>query len=261
MKSEFIKYIKSKKFVIVFIVLMLLSIAESVDTFYYTKIIDFYGININPAFISILSNNNNIKFTCILSWLMPIYLILSYCDKYNIERKRGMQNVYLTKMTRKKHFFVKMGISFINPFILVGIPVLFNLLTNISFLYGGNCFMDMETFSLEVAGSYLITCMAHPYITYLLYLLSYLVICGILSCVCQSICIITRDNKISYVLCLALWMVYFTDPMFSVAPALQPFVFEYRLIDGIKGAIYFCVPAIVIIIIAYIISMGRKDEI
>lgn len=261
MKSEFLKYIKSKKFIIVFIVLMLLSIVESVDTYYYTKIIDFYGININPAFISILSNNNNIKYTCILFWLMPIYLILSYCDKYNIERKRGMQNVYLTKMSRKKHFFVKMGISFINPFILVGIPVLFNLLTNISFLYGGNAFMDMETFSLDVAGKYLTTCIAHPYITYLLYSLSFLVICGILGCVCQSICIITRDNKISYVLCLVFWMIYFTDPKFSVSMAMQPFVFEFTFIDGVMGAAYFCVPAIVIITTAYIISMGRKDEI
>jgi len=105
MKSEFIKYIKSKKFLVVFIVLMILSIVQSVDTFYYTKIIPFYGNN--PPFISILCNNNNIKYTSILTWLMPIYLILAFCDKYNIEKKRGLHNLYLTRITRKKHFFVK----------------------------------------------------------------------------------------------------------------------------------------------------------
>lgn len=261
MKSEFIKYIKSKKFLIVFIVLMILSIVQSVDTFYYTKIIDFYGININPAFISILSNNNNIKYTCILFWLMPIYLILSYCDKYNIEKKRGLHNLYLTKMSRKKHFFVKMGIAFINPFILVGIPVLFNLLTNISFLYGGNSFFGFESYPREQLEVFEYYPMEHPYITYLLYFLSFLVINGVLSCMCQSICIITKDNKISYVLCLALWMVYFTDPVFSVDAAIHPFTFEYPLSWCISSAAFFCIPAIIIIIIAYIISMGRKDEI
>ncbi len=44
MKSEFIKYIKSKNFLVVFIVLMILSIVQSVDTFYYTKIIPFMAI-------------------------------------------------------------------------------------------------------------------------------------------------------------------------------------------------------------------------
>ena len=259
MKSEFIKYIKSKKFLVVFIVLMILSIVQSVDTFYYTKIIPFYGNN--PPFISILCNNNNIKYTSILTWLMPIYLILAFCDKYNIEKKRGLHNLYLTRITRKKHFFVKMGISFINPFIVAGIPVLFNLLVNTSFLYGGNGFEGMEHFSREDMSNYLYICLHHPYITYLLYVLSFLVICGILSCVCQSICIITRDNKISYVLCLAFWMLYFTDYRFSVAPSIQPLVYEYLFIDAVRGAVCFCVPAIIIIITAYIISMGRKDEI
>ena len=261
MKSEFIKYIKSKKFILVFIVLMILSIVQSVDTFYYTRITDFYHSDANPAFISILSNNNNIKYACILFWLMPIYLMLAYCDKYNIERKRGIHNVYLTKMSRKKHFFVKMGISFINPFIVVGIPVLFNLLTNISFLYGGNSFFGFEIYTREELELYAYYPMQHPYISYLLYFLSFLVIGGILSCVCQSICIITRDNKISYVLCLVFWMLYFTDSSFSVAVAIQPFTFESPLNLCIRSAIYFCVPAIIIIIIAYIISMGRKDEI
>ncbi len=261
MKAEFLKYIKSKKFLMMFIVLMILSIVQSVDTFYYTKIIDFYHSDANPAFLSILSNNNNIKFTLILNWLMPIYLTLSYCDKYNIERKHGMQNIYLTKMNRKKHFFVKMGISFINPFILVGTPVLFNLLTNISFLHGGSSFFGFETYSREQLEIFEYYPMEHPYITYLLCFLSFLVICGILGCVCQSICIITRDNKISYVLCLILWMLYFTDSRFSVDATISPFTFEYRLIDGIRGAVCFGVPAIIIIITAYIISMGRKDEI
>lgn len=260
MKYEFFIYIKSRNFLIVFIVLTILSVIQSVDSIYYTKIIDFYG-DVQPAYISILCNNNNIKYTCILFWLMPIYLIFSYCSKYNIERKSGVNNIILTKKTKKKNFFDKMAISFINPFILVGIPVIINLLINVSFLHGNNGFMDLEYYDRELLNDFFYTCMHHPYATYLLYMLSFLVVCGILGCVCESICMITKDNKISYILCLTLWMIYFTSSTFTVAEAIQPLVFEYTLKGALLSYVYFALPALLIIILAYIITIFKKDEI
>ncbi|MFR5876107.1 MAG: hypothetical protein ACLUFN_06420 [Eubacterium sp.] len=258
-KEEFHKIFKSKKSNIALIILCIVVIVQSIDSIIYTY--QGFYLDVHPAFISILTNENNVKYGAIFDWIMPIFLIISYCDKYITEKKLGILNVYLNKVGRRKFYFSKLFTAFLHPAILCGIPLLLNLCINTIFLHGGTKFFDLENYSIDIIGSYLYNCIRHPYITYFGYIISFIIVMGLLNVVCQSICIIFNDVKISYIIAIAVWLIYFADPVFSISDALQPFAVEYTLTTGLISIGYFFPVVLLFSVISYISFVVKKDEI
>lgn len=259
-KEELFKIYKSDKAKIVFFLITVIAIMSSIDSIINSGFGDkFYG-NAHPAYISILGDKHLVSVELIIYWFMPIFLIFGYCEKYVIEKKKGISNIYLTKISRNKLFWSKIITSFLFPYIICLIPLLLNLLLNIIFLQGGTEFGGLEDYTLDELGKFAYNCLQHPYATYFGYLFSFLLVCGLLGIFCQNVCMIFNDNKIAYVICIALWDASFSSPITSPNDAMQAFEPEFSIKSGlISIAIVFSF-TFVTTIINYALTAVKKDE-
>lgn len=263
-KSEFIKIFKSKKAWIVFAIIMIIAVVDSYFAIFVESkpeyIHELYGQN-NPAYFSLISGSHNYSLLTIYLYLMPIYLMLAYCDRYVKERKCGITLMQCTKQGRKKYFFSKTTVAFLFPFILFGIPNLVNILINTIFLYGGTNFAGMQNWTIEELENFLFYCVRHPYTTYFIHLLMNLIVYGLLSVMCQSLCFIFKDNRIVYLLSLTIWIgLYFSSRKIGIGYVVQPFISLY--IEPIINSFLAFLPAAFIpMAIAYYCVVKKKDEI
>lgn len=263
-KSEFIKFFKSKKAWIVFVILIIIAVADSfLAIFVESKpeyIDSFYGQN-NPAYFSLIAGCHFYSLIRIFLYMMPIFLMLAYCDTYVKERKCGVTLMQCTKQGRKKYFLNKTAVAFLLPFILVGIPNLVNILINTIFLHGGTNFAGLQTWTREDMGEVMFFSINHPYTTYFIFLLMNLIVYGLLSVMCQSLCFIFKDNRIVYLLSLTIWIgLYFSSRRIGIAYVLQPFVC-IRLSPIIYSFLAFLPAAFIPMAIAYYCVVKKKDEI
>lgn len=263
-KSEFLKFFKSKKAWIVFIIILILAIADSfLAIFVESKpeyIDSIYGQN-NPAYFSFISGCHFYSLLKIFLYMMPVFLMLAYCDTYVRDKKSGISLLQSTKQGRKKYFFSKITVAFLFPFILVGIPNLINILINTIFLYGGTNFGGIQTWTREDMGEVFFFSINHPYTTYFIFLLMNLIVFGLLSVMCQSLCFIFNDNRIVYLLSLAIWIgLYFSSRIIGIGYVVQPFVC-LRLSPIIFSFLAFLPSAFIPMAIAYFCVVKKKDEI
>ncbi len=263
-KSEFLKIFKSKKAWIVFIILIIIAVADSFFAIYVESnpknYNEYVGIN-NPAYMSLISGSHTYTLIQIFHYLMPIFLMLAYCDTYVKERKCGVALMQCTKQGRRKYFLNKTAVAFLFPFILVGIPNLINIFINTIFLHGGTNFAGMQTWPREDMGEVIFFSINHPYTTYFIFLLMNLIVYGLLSVMCQSLCFIFKDNRIVYLLSLTIWVgIYFSSRDFAIGYILQPFVcFDFPYI--IYAFLAFLPAAFISMAIAYYCVVKKKDEI
>lgn len=258
--AEINKIIKSLKVKLSFVVLILIAIIQSIDAIINSGFERLYG-NSNPAFISLLSNNTNIKYTLIYLWIIPIILILSFANNYNLEKKIGMKNIFLVKIKRNQYFSSKILISFIYSFFICLIPLVINLIINYVFLHGGNSFFSLESYSSNEIGEYLYYCIRHPIITYIGYMISTSFTVGLLGVFCQCVCIIADDNKLPYIIVFAVWILYFSNTSLAIGDAFVPFCIEYSLKSGLESILAFIPMVIIGIVLSYIFCVVKKDEI
>lgn len=255
LKAEITKTFKSVKSIIVFIIMNFFGIAASFEAAFRGLTTDEH-----PTIVSLLANGTWSQYRNIYIWFMPVFLILAYCEKYITERKKGMVNVYLSKISKKNFFLKKIFCSFTVSAIFSGVPVLLNLIINIILMHNGTEFLGLETYSKEILGEYLYNSMQHPYLCWFLYFISFVFVMGLLGAMCEAFCFIFKDNKLAYIVSLALWMINFATPAICINDAIQPLQPETTIESGLIGYMYYLPMVLIPIIIAYIIIVVKKDE-
>lgn len=253
--AEITKTFKSAKSIIVFIIMNFLGVAASLEA-------AFRGATTgnHPTMVSLLANGTWTQYRNIYIWFMPVFLILAYCEKYITERKKGIVNVYLSKTNKKKFFFSKILSSFIISAIFSGVPLLINLGMNIVLMHNGTGFLGLEEYSKEALGEYLYNSMQHPYLSWFLYFISFVLVMGLLGTMCEAFCFIFRDSKLAYIVSLALWMINFATPAICINDAIQPLQPESTIENALIGYMYYLPMVFIPIIIAYISIVVKKDE-
>lgn len=163
----------------------------------------------------------------ILTWLMPLFVLLLCSDNYVAEHGRKYSQIMMTHVGRKKYVLHKYISSFIigAGWFAVGIAV--NFLGAFVLFRGGKSFSLSLNFLEEIASESDIFIYTHPYLIYFLYSISAVLIAGICSVLCRSIAFLAKKYKYTYFAAFALWMLLVISP-FSVANLFQPFT-EYGL--------------------------------
>ncbi len=211
---------------------------------------------IHPAKASYLSGSSEGHLTqIILLWLLPLFALNLFSDRYISEYSRGYVNAILARTSRKKYYFGKIITSFIIPFGVYLICVLVNFgLTQIVFYEGYN-FKGMEVFSEQ--GGWFAFMYESPNLAYLIYALATAVAAGLCGVICQCVAFLTKKYVITYLITFFIWMamVMMDD---SITYLMQPFT-EYGLEYMIRsGAILLGVTLICIVIMAA--AKVKKDE-
>lgn len=263
-KSEFMKFFKSKKAWIVFLIILFIAVLDSFLALYleckpenYNELV---GVN-NPAYFSLIAGCHISSILKVYHYPMPLYLTLAYCSSYIKEKRDGVTILQYTKQGRKKYFFSKMTVAFLVPIFIIGIPNLVNITINSVYLYGGTNFSSMQKMSTYEIGELLYFCVHHPYTTYFVFLFLNIFICGLLSVMCQSFCFIFKDNRIVYLLSIALWIgVFFSSRVIGMGYVLQPFVC-IRIGPIINTIIAFIPFVFIPAVISYFCIVKKKDAI
>ena len=258
-KEELIKNFKSTKFKVVLAFLLVLAVIESIDAIYYVHT-GFYG-DAHPAFVSLLANNNNVHYGSIFIWLMPIFLTLSYCDKYNIERKKGINSIYLSKLSRKRIYFSRLAAAFINAVCITAVPLIINLFINMIFMHGNIGCFGQEDWTLEMAGPFYYYSSQYPYIAWLVFDFMAVIIFGFLGILCQGLCIALKDNRFAYIVCFAIWMVYFSGGNLYLYYIIGPFGDEFNLSMFFEAWAQLLIVVFIGAALGYFVSVVKKDEI
>lgn len=258
-KANFYIILKSVKTKVAFLTFLLISLIQCMDSVYFSGFERGYG-DVNPAFISLLSNNNTVQYLLVFLWLMPILLVLSFTNNCNIEKKTGIRNIYISKSSRKSYWVSKIIVSFVYSFAICCIPLVVNVLINILFLYEGNYFFMLETYPEDVIGEYVYFSVRHPYLVYSGYILSTSLVIGLLGVFCQSVCFIVNDEKLSYIIVFAIWILYFSDTRFAIGDAFVPFRVESSIQSGLSSIYSFLPTVVVSSVISYFVTVVKKDE-
>ncbi len=257
-KHELIKTFHSKRSIIIFIILMVISIADNIVGILQTGP-DGYCYNIHPAFVSLLSGQAGLICYALYIWIMPITLMLLYCDRSVNEKRIGITSMYLTKIGRKKFFRSKILMSFLLPFIYCAVPLITNLIIYIIFLHDGTSFFGLEKMKINEIGSFFFNSIHNPYITWIVYLFLAMFMFGLLGIMCQSVSLITNDNKTSYIVNFAIWITFFCSD-YNMTMIIQPYT-EYDYVYALKTFLCFLPFVLVSLFLAYIRTVVRKDEI
>ncbi len=260
-KNEFKKIFKSKKSRIVFIFLIVFAVADSILAAIECRRELASDLYAHPVYFTLIGGGRAYSVVSLIYYFMPVFLILSYCDKYIKELKNGIIPVYYTKIGRKKYFFSKTITAFLHPFMLCGIPYILNFAINSVIFHGGTDFSSMQTWPRDVLEERLYFSINHPYVIYFSFLLISLIVYGLLSVMCQSICFILKDNKLTYIVSLLIWIgIYFSNKNIAISLVLQPFVI-FDWLPTIKAFFIFLPAVIIPLITACFCVIRKKDEI
>lgn len=257
-KQELIKTLRSPKGIGIFLYFLFAALGDNILGLSQT------GKNgalfeIHPAYLSLLSGQSGLVFYALFIWILPIPLMILYCDKYVNERKRNITNIYLTKATRSKVFFSKISVSFLLPGIYCGIPLLVNLLISILFAHNGTSFFGLESIEIDDFGRFLYFGVHHPYIMWFGYFAVALIVFGLLGIMCQCVAMIIKENKIATIVSFAIWMSLFCSK-YNITMMIQPYT-EYDYSYGLKTALLFCPFVIIAFAGAYILTVVKKDAV
>lgn len=221
--------------------------------------------NVHPTFISLLSGQSALVFYALFFWIFPITITLLYCGRYAQENKSHMNYIYISKAGRRKCFASKLACSFIVSTVCTGIPLVINLIISILFLNGGTSFLGFEElkasdFLANGHGSeFLYYCFHHPYVAWLVYFIITILVMGLAGIMSQCIAMISKDIKITLSVSFAIWISLFSIK-YDITMAIQPFT-EYGLDFGIKALAIYIPIVIASVVLSYIFTVVKKDEI
>ena len=84
-KQEFFKILKSPKSLLTYILICAISIGDSVYAILNSGESGMFG-NSHPAMVSLFSAQTTVITRIAFFWVMPVYLMLFYADKYAVEK-------------------------------------------------------------------------------------------------------------------------------------------------------------------------------
>ena len=259
--AELYKVFKSWKSRIVIILAALLGILHTIDSIFYTGT-DKKSLNpYHPAFASFLNGiSANGKYRTYFLWIMPIFLIFAYCDRYVSEKKKNMDIIYCSKIEKKQYFISKLATAGIVAVIINLIPNIISIIMTSIFLHGKNGFMDVEKWSLKDVGTFNYWCIHHAYAAYAVFLLSNVIVMALLAIICQSIIFIIEDAKLAMLIVTAIWMgVYFGNNYFFIGFILQPFIDESSLTSFVVHWLRY-IPLVIVCVLPAYFKVVKKSE-
>lgn len=242
--------------------LMLVAFADNIMGVMQTRGSGQFGgfSGAHPMYMSLLSGQAYAGLYSLFFWIAPVTITLLYCWRYIQERKNHMNYVYLSKVGRKKYFLSKLSCSFVVPVIYFGIPLVVNLLVAMICLNGGTSFLGLEEFGVydydSMSRHYLVT---HPYIAWSVYFTVALLVLGLAGVMTQCIGMLSKDIKVTLLVSFAIWISLFSIK-YDLTMAIQPFT-EYGVVCMGKALLAYVPIVIVTVILAYIFTVVKKDEI
>lgn len=263
-REELYKFFKSWKSWVIIAITLILSMLHTFDAIFYTGTSDVKMNNYHPTCASFL-NGVSAKgaYRTYFLWIMPVLLVLAYCGRYASEKKRNIDITHFIRCGgRKEYFKAKMKMAGLVGIIINIIPNIISIALTFIFLHGKNGFIDIERWSEKEAGHFTYWCVHNPYITYLIFLMSNLIIAALLSMMAQSIVIIFEDSRLAMLVITAMWMgIYYGNQYFFIGYAMQPFVAENTLKTFVMSYVTYVPVVIAWIIASYIMVVKKNDRI
>ena len=238
LKSEIFKIWKSKKSKIFLGLILLIPFLDLISGFWmeygdyllhreaYKNGLSKSSIRV-PALGAFLSGYSEGHIAqMLLIWILPIYLMLIYCDSPIQEKKLGYSSILVSKEKRKKIVSTKFLTSFLFAFVSMGVSLSINfLLANILFV-GGTDFFGLEVgVKAGVFHSFMTFSIQHPVSVYMGYIFMVSLIAGGYSVFCTAVSMICPNHKLAYAIVFFVWIIQIISK-YSLTYAMQPFI-EY----------------------------------
>ena len=260
-KCELCKLSKSWKAKIIIFIGVVLSMFHTWDSIFYTGASERKMNQYHPAFASFLNGiSANGSYRTYFLWIMPMFLIMAYSGMYVSEKRKNIDVILYTRMNKKEFFFSKIKTAAIFAVILNLIPNIISIVMTSIFLHGKKGFMDAESWSRSDYGDFPYWCVHNPYLTYVIYLLSNLIVMALLSIVCQSIVFVVEDAKLATLIAIAIWLgIYMGNDLFYIGYILQPFIDENTLETIVMSwATY--IPMVILWVTAAYFKVVKKSD-
>lgn len=212
---------------------------------------------ISADYITFLAGGaSSFLFQTLLLWVMPVILMLIFCDDCIEDYRTGNRNIMISKMGKRKYYVSIIFKSFLFSFLFFLTMLLLN------WSYGKITMMGATSNQFESILQYMkpdgwfMLSYKHPNIVNLLYILGASLLAGIVGASCSVMATVLHNRKLVYPICFVPWFVAFKMRN-SITMSIQPFT-EYSAIQG--------APAYIIVCLAYIaIAVGlivweKKNE-
>lgn len=260
LKKEILDTLKSAKSRIVMLVWILVPMYHFLKMVYdqyhpYVGYMEYYPDGIpnilHPSAAAFLTSGGYSNAPQILLlWLLPIWYLLLYGDSCIREYRCGYLPLMDTRISRAKYFLTKNAAAFLLTFFLnVGSLALNYVLCWIAF--PGNDFRGMEYIvAYGDAGAWLTYSIQHPVGVYILYILIFAALSGMLSCACVSLAMALRSYPLVYAVSFMLWYPQISTD-YSVLSAMQPFI-EYRADLTTWGILVYLLLAVAAVLVGYV---------
>lgn len=224
MASYFIRIINNKLKLSIIIFIFMLPVLDIVMT-----LIDIHNgaSALNPMIAAFLGNTIFMGLQKLLLWYLPLFLAIIVSDDCIEDFRLGYKNLLISKLGKKRYYFLNIIKSFVLSFFILLIPLIFNLLmTQIAF--SGGTYNLYLTEDIEKISA-LKNAFQHPLMTNLVYILLASFISGVLGMGSTAIAISFPNRFIVYPVVFVLWYIpSLFNP--SIINAFQPFT-EYTLAD------------------------------
>lgn len=269
-KSELYRILKSKRSIYFIVLMIIIPIIDIVINYFNTFGEYFRNFKaypegfpkifvLNPNFASFLSGSSRGHIAqMLLVWILPLYLLVIYCDSYIQDKKIGYNNIVFMKSSRKNIISSKFIVSFIVPFVVSFISLTINFILAHILFYGGTNFMGLDAIAasgdLDAFASF---CFTHPVLVNYIYILIYSIVAGGCGLFCTGLSFLFPYYKIVYPLAFVFWCVQLISP-FSLTYVMQPFI-EYGLDYIIPAFIIYFASIIVITIVAFRRKVGLDE--
>lgn len=261
LRGELYKCIRTWKSKVIMLIAIIFSLLHTFDAIFYTGTSDVKMNPFHPAYASFI-NGISAKGTyrTYFLWIMPALFMLAYCNRSSAEKKKNTDIIYYTRIGRKKYFWGKIKAAGIVAGIINLIPNIISIVLAIIFLHGKHGFEDIEMWSANEAGPFIYWCVHHPYVAYVLFLMSNLIVTILLGMMCQSIVLIVEDSRLSMLVAIAIWMgIYFGNQYCFISPILQPFAADNTLQIFISRYVRY-IPMIVVWLVAAYYKVVKKSD-
>ena len=214
------------------------------------------GWIIHPAKASYLSGSSRGHLTqTILIWLMPLFVLNLFSDRYVLEYQKKYINAILTRTSRRKYFISKISVAFLIPFVVFAISLLVNFIGAQIIFKDGYNFNGLEV--LGTNGGWFQYMYQYPNLMYLFYLFITAMAAGICGILTQCIAFVSKKYTITYLVSFFLWMGLIMYK-YSVTYLIQPFT-EYGLEYFLPSGLILLGITLFVLVVTYVYKV-KSDE-
>lgn len=192
-----------------------------------------------------------------LKWLLPIYLLIIYCDSPIREKKLQYNSLLYIRTTRTNVIKNKILVAFLVPMVIIFIALMINyILCNIVF-HTGTSFSGHEiTVARGGLNAWTRFCILNPIISYILYILFFTLITGVVGIQSLVIATVFQDYKIVYPFAFVLWYIEYN--MLAIGySATQPYT-EDNLSLTMGSIFFYIIIGIIFSVFGYIYNKKRE---